>query len=372
MLHQIKLPSYDNALQEFLNFQLQLITFACTPARSYPLTKDAVQREFTGEVGKWLYNKLWPKGKSETDFHRHLKHLIDHVACHQSQTIGTDIIDAYKHDIDFHEHFDDTTFWFHYHKLDLKTQEIVKTLMNYFYQLLYKGFLVSSEKYQKFDLHAMVTAFRDENKKILAVCPACDGQAPSWTRVRDAAQVDHFFPKSLYPFLSIHPYNLAPICIQCNTVFKRDTDPIQQGLLVDTFHPYGHPAITDIEVHIIDGYEVSLVDVVCREQKVQAVRLENLVRIFDLQILWEDCYFPIVKDDFVRHLRGIGRNRKGKSLPLSADIVREELEAVLQNYKEDVGMRQYYLLRSSYACYALTHDEEFKRLVFELMGGDEE
>src|SRR6266849_10336725 len=137
MLHQIKLPSYGNALQEFLNFQLQLITFACTPAQSYPLSKDAVQREFTGEVGCWLYNKLWPKGKPETKFHGHLKKLIDYVACHQSKTIGTDIIDAYKHDIDFHEHFDDSTFQFCYRKLDKKTQASVQPLMKHCYQLLH-------------------------------------------------------------------------------------------------------------------------------------------------------------------------------------------------------------------------------------------
>ena len=127
MLHQIKLPSYGNALQEFLNFQLQLITFACTPARSYPLTKDAVQREFTGEVGNWLYNKLWPKGKPETKFHGHLKKLIDYVACDQSKTVGTDIIDAYKHDIGFHEHFDDLTFQFCYRKLNKETRKLSRT-----------------------------------------------------------------------------------------------------------------------------------------------------------------------------------------------------------------------------------------------------
>src|SRR5205807_9918270 len=36
---------------------------------------------------------------------------------------------------------------------------------------------------------------------------------------------DHFLPKSLYPHLACHPYNLIPICHTCNSSYKGPRDP---------------------------------------------------------------------------------------------------------------------------------------------------
>lgn len=38
------------------------------------------------------------------------------------------------------------------------------------------------------------------------------------------ADIDHFFPKSKYPFLGVSLYNLIPSCHTCNSSFKGDTD----------------------------------------------------------------------------------------------------------------------------------------------------
>jgi hypothetical protein len=44
------------------------------------------------------------------------------------------------------------------------------------------------------------------------VCPACLGQLHM-----GKAQLDHYFPKSLFPSLVIQPYNIVPICMECNS-----------------------------------------------------------------------------------------------------------------------------------------------------------
>lgn len=42
--------------------------------------------------------------------------------------------------------------------------------------------------------------------------------------ISTTAEIDHFYPRSLYPFLSISFFNLIPSCKTCNSKFKGDID----------------------------------------------------------------------------------------------------------------------------------------------------
>jgi hypothetical protein len=61
----------------------------------------------------------------------------------------------------------------------------------------------------------------------LYLCVICDCTAFR-TQADDKAftSIEHFFPKSIYPHLAIHPYNLIPICSNCNSI-KSDDDFMQ-------------------------------------------------------------------------------------------------------------------------------------------------
>ncbi len=58
----------------------------------------------------------------------------------------------------------------------------------------------------------------------LYLCAICDAAAFR-TKVHSKALtgIEHFFPKSIYPHLAIHPRNLIPICTNCNNT-KSDND----------------------------------------------------------------------------------------------------------------------------------------------------
>ena len=47
-------------------------------------------------------------------------------------------------------------------------------------------------------------------------------------------QYDHFFPKSLYPYLALSMYNLIPCCAICNSA-KHDADTYDNSLLEENF-----------------------------------------------------------------------------------------------------------------------------------------
>ena len=59
------------------------------------------------------------------------------------------------------------------------------------------------------------------------VCPYCNRQYTFTARkneVRSRPQFDHFYPKSLYPYLAVSVYNLIPSCALCNHG-KRQVSP---------------------------------------------------------------------------------------------------------------------------------------------------
>ena len=58
-------------------------------------------------------------------------------------------------------------------------------------------------------------------------CPYCT--------IKNVTTIDHFLPKSEYPFLSVTPTNLVPSCRDCNTD-KKVSYPTNRD--DQTFHPY--------------------------------------------------------------------------------------------------------------------------------------
>ncbi len=366
MLHQINLPGYATILNDFVHFQQKLLEFACTPAQSDPLTREKLKQVFPGDFGDWLWAKLW-KG-IPPQIGQYLQRLTNFIEDHPTKR--DIILAAFAHDIDFYDHLEDPTFQFSYSNFDRDIQNVVKPLMVACYDLLSEGFPYSVQgTEQHLSRRDVATIFWKQNQDILKVCPSCDGQPPRVTSERVYSDVDHFFPKSRYPFLSIHPYNLVPICTDCNRYFKGDADPIanhQNESLLDIFHPYGRPAIKSITIQTsrgnTGGYCIQVDEPQYGTQGKASLRWKNLNNVLNLNVLWEDCYLPDVVNELVEHLRDIGNSRRDRGEQVGKDIVEDELKSIRDNYQRNVGKRLYYVLKYSYACYALSHQDELDRL----------
>jgi hypothetical protein len=93
-----------------------------------------------------------------------------------------------------------------------------------------------ADRYQR---QEFLKAFRSSNREQW-VCIVCDEQ--TWcTHDSDAvrADIDHYFPKKLYPHLCVHPFNLIPTCHLCNSSVKGDLDPLDYaGSLKELELPY--------------------------------------------------------------------------------------------------------------------------------------
>lgn len=58
----------------------------------------------------------------------------------------------------------------------------------------------------------------------IEVCPYCQRNYISSYDEKTTADLDHFYPKSLYPFLALSLYNFIPSCQICNSRFKGNKD----------------------------------------------------------------------------------------------------------------------------------------------------
>lgn len=105
------------------------------------------------------------------------------------------------------------------------------------------------------------TNFRNRNWALellqhlnIKVCPYCNRQYVHTVVTKKGKKVvtphfDHFYPKSLYPFLQVSLYNLIPSCATCN-LKKSDDDPYHEctgqcsgvcncrSFSASDFHPY--------------------------------------------------------------------------------------------------------------------------------------
>ncbi|PMG51152.1 hypothetical protein [Vibrio splendidus] len=74
------------------------------------------------------------------------------------------------------------------------------------------------------------------------VCVYCNRNYTNTLRIDNMGkvrpQLDHFYPKSKYPYLAISIYNLIPSCSTCNTSLKIDTDMLDDNYEDLYLNPY--------------------------------------------------------------------------------------------------------------------------------------
>jgi len=360
MLHKIELPTYDQNLERIVQIQQKIISFVCDPNTPITPGEDAFKQVFNDQIGIWLYNWLQKKHKEKT-FYEELCSLIAYLR--QYSSLRTQLIDAFQNDIDFFNHLDDASFVFFFStRLRKKVRQMIAPVMIAFYDdVLRTGF---PSCIATFDRKTFLKIFWTTNKN-LGVCPACDCPKPDINDQYINCDIDHFLPKSLYPFLSMHASNLVPICTDCNRYVKGKENPIDQALtapLTNTFHPFGKPALDVIKVAVNrktkgGEYQIYLEETTGGISR----RVASLKRVYKLDTRW----FERLKAE-IESIRKIIKNAGKRFLQkgMSAnDIVDVLLNTILDDYDQKIGVEHFYILQSSYAHYALCDTEEFASLV---------
>ncbi len=236
----------------------------------------------------------------------------------------------------------------------------------------FAGYFFSEPGAPKFGRQEFLKEFRDANRD-LYVCAFCD-EAGYYTIVEQAirSDIDHYFPKSIYPHFSCHPYNLIPTCKACNQVVKREADPLDglDGMrlgLGDVYLPYrstGLDKATYLSVQLEQAGEpvtwVHIGNLKPREQTDQQIPrfIDTLSRVYDIPRRWSGQVDKIGETLFRRMRQFLGN---GREAPFGFDMaaaVYNTLNQLLYYLHDEDQRRDPFAFAMTWILVALLNEEQ--------------
>ena len=153
--------------------------------------------------------------------------------------------------------------------------------------------------------------FKKENK--LSVCSYCDIDTISNDR---NAWIEHFLPKSIFPYLSCNPMNLIPSCTSCNVSGSG------KGVM------YKNPIANQYNMQIGEKIDFELVGQTIKINDNANVSVENYIELLNLRTRYSD---ELISQDVLTTLK-ISYN-----LFLNAKNIDEFDKNIFFDYLQDMG-----------------------------------
>lgn len=229
--------------------------------------------------------------------------------------------------------------------------QAIRSFLQEFYSSLDAG--LSASLFQdghKYGRQEYFWEFTNHNKGQY-VCAICDEtsfrtitQKPDQTS-HFHSDIEHYFPKSIYPHLSCHPYNLIPICKFCNQALHGDKDPLagknhSRRNLGDLFLPYRQEALAEYGSLKItwDNDDQPSLQLVNRPGSADLrLKLQALSDIYSIPERWQ-----YKRDEIGDHLWRRIRNFWADDIEIadafdSTDHIQRKLNRLLAYMHDDLG-----------------------------------
>ena len=191
-----------------------------------------------------------------------------------------------------------------------RPMEVLGRLCNDLYDSVKKGL---PGKKDSFSVAALQKEYEEQNGENGRVCPVCVKENLFGM---GEGEVDHYFPRKRFPALALHPYNLLPVCRDCNgprgkhtknPVAASDTGP---GELRTVFLPYLRFGKAEIEFAVSEdpSRHIVMKPGPGGDGNTEK-RIANMERLYDLGRRWS-AIFPYVYEDVTAELRKAGERGK--------------------------------------------------------------
>lgn len=228
----------------------------------------------------------------------------------------------FSSDREFVYHIDDRDYKLHPYMAAGREKdrplEVLSQLCNDLYDSM-KGGLPGKE--DAFSVAVLQKEYEEENGENGRVCPVC---------VREnlfgmgEGEVDHYFPRKRFPALALHPYNLLPVCRDCNGSRGKhmknpvaDSDADRPGELRTVFLPYLRCGKDEIEFAVSEEPSRYIVMKPGPGQDENTEkRIANMDRLYDLGRRWSGV-FSYVYEDIREELKQAGKQEKSKEARLA-------------------------------------------------------
>ena len=222
MFWNMDVGEQEQDLMEISHFLLSVFEFAKNQPGNVFQKEDWL--DFSPENGTWFY-RLYER---DTDNGKNMRRAVDRLF-RMDQEKREEIYEAVKHDMEFMDKkaWEKGKFNLESDQLPEAAQKRLRDFFGYFYDVVlctthFRLEGMSRPFYSRKELAK--DYFKGKNEKIRRICPVCLQPVTNGETDED---VEHYFPKSKYPCLSLHPYNLYFCCTTCNTSFKGTKSPLK-------------------------------------------------------------------------------------------------------------------------------------------------
>lgn len=178
------------------------------------------------------------------------------------------------------------------------------------------------------------------------VCPYCNRQyVTSYSEddgdEKTTADVDHYYPKSIYPYLQMNIYNMIPSCSICNSrmkgskddrhlyPYKDSTDSLKFEISLDNVKDLYVGTVKKIEINTRNNPKAVSSNEVFKLEKVYQAHKENVSRL-----LWNMREYEAFKESYYKNTMGLDI---GDIFPIWFDFLgKNALEEPLVKLKRDI------------------------------------
>jgi hypothetical protein len=198
------------------------------------------------------------------------------------------------------------------------------------------------------------------------ICAICDEHRPiTVLRGSYLSDIEHYFPKSIYPHLACHPYNLIPICRACNSAHS-DRDPLTprnggaQRTLDEIFLPYRQESV---RLHGLVKFEWGklLSPSLSIEERTSSTtfssKLTAFAEIYDIPERWQKR-IDSIGEQLWRQMSAYIRAEIDKEESLDPFKIKTALERLLAYFIEDLGANPWDFVLVWYLSHLLVADLE--------------
>lgn len=242
-------------------------------------------QRFGPKIGRWLCVRIW-KGTRKTRFGESLETLLTIAKVDLIQAKET--AEAIWNDMQFVKQWDSPGYGLRFPGLPEDWKQAVHDVCIPFYDPWFRGTGYKNNVFDNsigcLDRKCLLKAYRPNSN---GVCSYCDGPLGDVGKTKEANDCEHFFPKSKFPHLCLHPCNLFVSCKGCNETWKTDHAPMgvaDNAGLYGTYHPQLRPGREHIN-SIVDedgarNYKINLRD------RIAPQRTATLNMALDIESRW--------------------------------------------------------------------------------------
>ena len=164
---------------------------------------------------------------------------------------------------------------------------------------------ISKVLFKLFDYDDFSDKFREKfiTASKVNVCPYCNSafilNYQKDKNNKSTADLDHYYPRSRYPFFAVTLWNLIPICSTCNSRFKAQYDTFSNEILYPYIKWQGKDKINFIPKLTEKGYSFEDVAHFTIEVQTKNERSKNSADLFHLQELYKNHKCIVARIAFI-------------------------------------------------------------------------